>query len=438
MSEFWELYREVLIWIGCGLLAIVFHFLFVLADCSLIKLQFTRFASTAITQFKQRPKIAAMLFHSGEISRVIRMGCLASSVALGLFFFLALEAFFQGPGSSITPMWRAVAYPVAFLLVILFHTLFGDLLPRSMGIQNPCKSLRWSGWWIGLTRFLAKPLELILLGLLQRVLPLMGLRPSPEAERLDAEVQIANLLQEGEEISPLTEKILTNALQLRKLVVQDVLLPRNQIQYFDLTRPVEENLEIARKTGHTRFPLCEGELDQTIGLIHIKDIFRARTDLKTLDLRKIKRPVVTFGPDDTLDFVLQRLLKQKLHMALVSDEFGGIIGGITLENILEELVGDIQDEFDREEEQIRPTGQEGVFLIDGLTPIHEVAETLQVSLSDEEVSTFGGLIISTLGRLPRKGEECHLGPLRIKVEEADERRLSLLQVTLEDPSSDGE
>src|SRR5690606_39027279 len=136
---------------------------------------------------------------------------------------------------------------------------------------------------------------------------MLGVDVEAETNLLDVEVQIRSLLRRGEELSPIMEMILKNTIDLRKRVVQDILLPRNRIQYFDLTDSNETNLEIARKTGHTRFPLCEGDLDRCIGLVHIKDIFRFRGDWREIDLRKMKRDILRFSPDDPLDVVLQRL-----------------------------------------------------------------------------------------------------------------------------------
>ena len=222
---------------------------------------------------------------------------------------------------------------------------------------------------------------------------------------------------------PQIRKILYNALRLHKLDVSDVLLPRNQVQFFDLNETLQTNIEKAKVTGHTRFPLCEGDLDQCVGLIHIKDIFRFRADLQKLDLYKIKREMVQFPEDTPLEEVLEKMLRYGIHMALVIDEFGGSIGVITLEAILEELVGKIQDEFDTDEEAIiQPLGK-GRYRVSGLAPIRDVEELLHIKIDNEEVSTFGGWITAELGRIPISKERIPIASLDIIVEETDGRRV---------------
>jgi CBS domain containing-hemolysin-like protein len=216
---------------------------------------------------------------------------------------------------------------------------------------------------------------------------------------------------------------------MRKRVAQDILLPRNQIIFLNLEDGVATNLELARQAGHTRFPLCEGDLDHCVGLVHIKDLFRSREDPATLELRKHRREILRFGSDEPVENVLQRMLKKRVHFALVVDEFGGAVGAVTLENVLEELVGDILDEFDKEEALIR-TVEEGVYLVDGLAPLHDVCEELGVEISREDVSTFGGFITSSLGAMPMPNKPMRLGPLIVTVVNMTERRIVTAKVSI--------
>jgi CBS domain containing-hemolysin-like protein len=255
---------------------------------------------------------------------------------------------------------------------------------------------------------------------------------------IDVEAQIRSLVRDGEELPLLAEKIMNNVIDMRKRVAQDILLPRNQIQYFDLQDSLEENLEIARASGHTRFPLCDGDLDNCVGVIHIKDLFRFRGNLTQIDLNRLKRNILRFSVDEPLENVLPRFLARRLHFALLVDEFGGTVGAITLENVLEELVGEIQDEFDREESLIRSV-DENTFSIDGLAPVHDVSEAIGVEITSDEVSTFGGYITSELGHMPNLNETVRLGRLEIVVSRVDERRIiSTLVTVLDEDEEDDE
>ena len=243
-----------------------------------------------------------------------------------------------------------------------------------------------------------------------------------ELNPLDVDIQIRAMGGDSSQISATLRKIVNRTLQMHELVVHDILLPRSQVVIYDLNLGIEENLELMKSAGHTRFPLCRGDLDQCLGLIHIKDIF-CFSDLATeADLMKLKREVSIFPLEMPLEEVLERMLRAKFHMALAVDNFGGIVGVITLESVLEELVGEIQDEFDTEEKQIVPIGDDQ-FRISGLTLIHDIEEALEIEINSEEVSTFGGLITRELGHIPQCGERLSCHDMDIKVYEVDDRRV---------------
>lgn len=423
-------------------LAIIFvlilaHALFVAADFSLIKLHFTRFDIATIQKAKSRATVAHLLERMGDTSRIIRLGSIVCTLGIGFVLFSLVDRMFLEADGTTGERGGVLFAFLVSLLTLSFHTVAGELAPRAFGIHYPIGTLRVSAWWVQLFQRLVSPFSHLLDAVNRLFLKLFKIDAPGESSLIDVEVQIRGLMKDDDAISPMMERVLKNALQLRKRVVQDVLLPRNRIQYFDIHDNNLFNVEVARKSGHTRFPLCEGDLDQCIGLVHIKDLFRYRGDISKADLRRFRRDLLRFSPDDTLDFVLQKLLQQKMHMAIVSDEFGGTIGAITLEDVLEELVGEIQDEFDREEIQIEalPDGQ---FLIDGLAPIHDVSESLGVDISDEEVSTFGGLITSELGRMPRESESFMMGPLQVTVTGVSEKRVLHARVRVHSGEQDEE
>ena len=196
----------------------------------------------------------------------------------------------------------------------------------------------------------------------------------------------------------------------------------------DCQDSIEKNLEIVRNCGHTRLPICEGDLDHCIGIIHVKYAFRLLSEGKKINLRKLSKEPAILLTDDPLPVALKKMMRWKVHMALVRDEFGGVDGVITLEDILEEVVGEIQDEFDAEENTIQQSGV-GKWKISGLSSVHELPEELGVD-EEEELTSFGGLITKELGRIPEIGENLRLKKLQIKIIEADETRVLLTEVSL--------
>jgi CBS domain containing-hemolysin-like protein len=246
---------------------------------------------------------------------------------------------------------------------------------------------------------------------------------------LDIEVQLRAMGEDSSALPPMVRQILSQTLQFDDLVVQDILLPRNQVVILDTTKPLQENLDEARQVGHTRYPLCEGDLDHCDGIIHIKDIFRFRGDWDHINLETLKRPAVSFSTDETLAEVLPKMMRYKAHMALGKDEFGGVVGVVSLEKILETMVGEIQDEFDEEEQLITQCGKD-TYRISGLAPLYDVEEELGIPAGgdEDEVSTFGGLLITKFGRIPKGGEEITFRGMQVLVVEADAKLVRMAEV----------
>jgi CBS domain containing-hemolysin-like protein len=403
--------------------------LFVATEFSLVKLRFTRFEEDTLDRARKSPMIAGMLDHMGSTIKVVRLGVTACTIGLGFVLVPLTLDLLRATGVAWGQWEVRAALAVSFALAVALHFILGELVPRALALQFPVRTLRITSWPVRITRILTSPFLNILGWGSDLLLRVFRLNSRLDLNLIDVEAQIRSLVSDGDEMPPLAEKMLHNVIDLRKRVAQDILLPRNQIQFLDLEDEVEINIELARTTGHTRFPLCEGDLDRCIGVVHIKDIFRSTVPYDQVDFRKIRREILRFPAQEPLEIVLQRFLRQKSHFALVTDEFGGTVGAITLEDILEELVGEIQDEFDREEALIRPLGDER-FYVDGLAPVHDVSSEIGVPIEVEDVSTFGGLITSELGKIPSAEETFVLGRLEIKVLRVDEKRVLDTEVTV--------
>jgi len=232
-------------------------------------------------------------------------------------------------------------------------------------------------------------------------------------------------------------EILVNALELNELTVRDIMTPRNEVEVLDTQKTFEENLAIAIETKHTRFPLVEGHLDDTIGLIHIKDLL-AETRSPKPDLMAIKRDIVSVPELMALDTLLQTFLAKHAHMALVVDEFGGALGLVMLDDVVEELVGEIQDEFDVDDKEFHRVS-ETEFLVDGTMSLHELTEYEEdLELDSPDVSTVGGYITQIIGHLPEVGEIAIVKNYEITVTKADDRSVQEVKFRRIDPQEIGE
>ena len=265
--------------------------------------------------------------------------------------------------------------------------------------------------------------------ILKQLEGLMLKSPKPKnKEKTELADHIRTLSRESSTLDPEVFEIVGNTLEMGHLHVRDVLVPRNQVQILNCEDGTENNLKIIRECGHTRIPICEGDLDHCIGIIHVKYAFRLLSQGRSIDLRKLSKSPAILSTEDPLPVALRKMMKWKIHMALVEDEFGGIDGVITLEDILEEVVGEIQDEFDSEEDTVKKSGR-NKWRISGLSPIHELPKEFTVD-SNEEMSSFGGLVTKELGRIPEIGESLRIKNMFIKILEADETRVLLTEVSI--------
>jgi CBS domain containing-hemolysin-like protein len=206
--------------------------------------------------------------------------------------------------------------------------------------------------------------------------------------------------------------------------------PRQEIVALDTNATVEECHEVARRSRFSRFPLCEdGDLDRTLGVVHIKDLYAGRTGARVgRDLLPAAHKILYIPESTRLERLLQFFLERRLHLAIVVDEYGGTVGMITLENVLEELVGQIQDEFDQETPLITSLN-EGVWTIDGSLPLHELAELTGETIFSEGISTTSGWVTERLGGFAKVGDVVALAHHELRVQRMDGLRVDLLQVS---------
>lgn len=253
-------------------------------------------------------------------------------------------------------------------------------------------------------------------------------------ESVDVELMLSARDNDAGSISPYTGKIVRNAVKLQELDVSDVMLPRSKVHYFDIENSNAENLQMARATRHARYPLCRGDLDGCLGIIYSKDIFMSGIDPEKLDFMSLRRDAIRVRENEKLESALAKLIKYRLQMAIVEDEFGGVIGALTLGAALSELVGQIRSESaDASKESIIRLGK-NKYKIMGSATLHKVEDFLGVDFdADENSSTFGGLITYTLGRFPEAGEQISFPAQRIRVaiDKTDERSVVECTVFIE-------
>jgi len=247
--------------------------------------------------------------------------------------------------------------------------------------------------------------------------------------------EIQDLIQQPEiDLDAEEKSMLTGVLKVSETQVREVMIPRSQMVVIDIEQDFDEILAVIIQSGHSRFPVIGEDRDEVLGVLLAKDLLRYfhSEDAKDVPLRKLLRPASVIPESKRLNALLKEFRASHNHMAIVVDEYGGVAGLLTIEDVLEEIVGEIDDEHDPEEIVfIRPDGDRNgkpSFAVRALTRIEDFNEYFECELADDEYDTIGGLVLHELGRLPRRGETLEFGGFNYKVVIADKRRIDALQV----------
>ena len=218
-----------------------------------------------------------------------------------------------------------------------------------------------------------------------------------------------------------------------EMKVRDIMIPRGQVDVVEKNARPEDYLPMVIESGHSRFPMIDGDKDKVIGILLAKDLLRyfqldkkKRSQFRVLDML---RPAVFVPESKRLNVLLREFRANRNHMAVVVDEFGGMGGIITIEDVLEQIVGDIADEYDIDEETMILPRRDGEFVVKALTPLEDFNERLRTTFSDADVDTIGGLVLAKFGRMPKRGDTIVIDRLQFEVLRSDSRRIHLLKVT---------
>jgi len=396
-----------------GLFLVFLNGFFVASEFSIVKVRESRLRELVQQGKWQAQKAHSLVKRMDEYLSATQLGITIASLALGWVgepaFASIFEPVFESLGGWGLIATHSLAATSAFLLITLLHIVLGELAPKSLAIQRADVVILWIATPLTWFYRLSYPLIWILNGTANAFLRLVGIAPMSDSELAHSEEELRLILVDSQAKGVLDQdqkKMLERVFDFADRSVRQVMVPSVEVVFLDLQNSLEDNLGIARKHRHTRYPLCEGTLDRVVGLIHVKDLFWHRRVTETFHLELGKREV-QFVPENTyIKTLLTEFRDTRTHLAIVVDEYGATIGIVTLEDILEELVGEIQDEFDIElpPPMIRKTDDDH-YMIHGRTLIEEVEQTLGVTLHDEENDTIGGHVMMILGRTAKVGDE---------------------------------
>ncbi len=418
---------------------------FVAAEFALVKIRETQL-DMLVVKGDGRAKVArSIITNLNSYLSATQLGITMASLGLGWagepLFTELLSPLLVSLNVESEAVRHSISFAIGFSALTFLHISAGELAPKWTAIQNPlpialsvAQPLRWF--------FIASyPFNWLLNHTAQWLLRQAGIEAVSESKRVHSEEELRLLVTTSQKQTGATafgRAIVLNALDLRRRLAREVMRPRQEIVCLDTGASIAQCLDVAEKTRYSRFPLCEdADLDKTRGVIHIKDLYAMRLKARTgADLRPVLRKLIYVPETARLEKLLQLFLDRKLHLAIVVDEYGGTIGMVTLENILEELVGQIQDEFDQEKPLLVRTS-DTAWEASGALPLHELEEIVGIPMLQEGITTVSGWVTHRLGGFPRKGEVVPVGAYQLEVEEVDGRRVARLRLSKQLKTTDG-
>lgn len=424
----WSIFKILL-----ALLLVFLNGLFVAAEFAFVKVRPTRIAQLIEEGNPRAASVRNCIDNLDAYLSVSQLGITLSSLGLGWLGEPAIAALispllFRWGWSSPT-LVHSISFVTAFALITFLHVVFGELAPKSLAIQ---KAETLSLYLAAPMRFFYRlfyPAVVLLNGTARKIIILFGIKPGSDEERTHSEEELRMIISEsfrGGQINESEQELLQNVFRFEERLAEEIMVPRTEAIFLNTEDTLEENLTLARQTRHTRYPLCEGDFDHIIGLIHIKDLLYIDGEVHSLN--DIMRDIMFVPETMPIDRLLTEFQRHHQHMAVVLDEYGGTSGLVTMDNILEVLVGEIQDEFDEEEPEVRQE-ENGNYLVNGRIHIDDAAEYFGLKVEeDEPYNTLAGFIINRLGKQPREGDVIVQDDIKLEVVKMTGRRIDRVRL----------
>ncbi len=362
-----------------------------------------------------------------------QLGITMASLGLGWIGKPALAGLIENgfswlPGSLATIATHGVAIAIAFIIITVLHIILGELVPKGISLLYPEAVSAWlAAPLMGFAWVMAGPIA-VLNGTANRLLRVLGIDPPGDTERLHSPEEIRMLVEqstEGGSLGGQDARLLEGVFEFSEKTAQDVMTPRTQIAALNADLKVEDAADQVAIYGRSRYPVYTDSLDEIIGVVHAKDILAALRARPGQTVRIIMRPPLFVPGTREVEDVLADMKRLKTHLAIVLDEYGGTAGLVTMEDLLEEIVGPIYDEHDPQD-RAGPT--DGAPRLDGSMTISEFNSQVGAALDDTDYTTIGGYIFGQLGRLPRPGDRVSVGPFTFEIVEMEGRRVKTIRL----------
>jgi len=433
----WDVIISISLKILAVLVLVLLNGFFVAAELALVRIRDTQL-SALVAKGNRRARTARhIVAHIDTYIGATQFGITLASLGLGVavepVFKEVLDPVFNLAQVTSESLRHNIALGVGFFVNCYLLIVAGELVPKAIAIRRTLPTALWTAAPLVWFYRLAYPFIWVLHNSSQYILRRLGIG-ADELHGAQSDEELRVVLASAQS-TPDRRNLILNALDLRHRVAREVMRPRNEISLFPADATIAECMEVAEKTRYSRFPICdEGDPDQARGIVHIKDLYALREKMRTAaDLLPVARPLMCVPDTAPLEKLLKRFLEKKAHFAFVVDEFGGTLGIVTLENVIEAIVGQIQDEFDAEATQfIRKS--ENIWEVSGTLPLHDLEKIIGLVEHDENVTTASGWVTEKLGGFPKTGDAFVAADHELRVEEMDGPRVAKLKIIRRHPT----
>jgi CBS domain containing-hemolysin-like protein len=417
---------------------------FVAAEFALVRVRESR-----IVQLEQEGSARASVVHDAlrdmdAYLSVCQVGITVASLALGWVGEPAvshlISPVLHAVGIQSERAVEVIAVILGFAAITYAHLVFGEQAPKYFSIQKAEQTALWISGPLRVSMLLFRPIVWLVNTSTNFILRPWGIQLGGEMEAHSEEelrIMISSSVASGE-LDPEEHDYLNNVFDFGDTVAREIMVPRPDIEALRSDTPLEELVDAATFGRYTRYPVYEKNLDHVLGAVHVKDLFRAAGEKpEEFDIKKIVRDCLVVPENKPIEQILKEFQQRKMQMAIVIDEWGSVEGLITIEDVLEEIVGEIQDEFDEGEAAIEELG-ENLYAVDGRIPITEINEQFDLELPHEDFDTIGGYVLGVLGRPPEPGDSVETYGAALCVKTVEGSRVSMLTLRLPGRSSAGD
>lgn len=419
---------------------IVLNGFFVATEFAIVKVRVTRIRELADDGNLTAIQVNDVLNNINSYLSACQLGITLASLGLGWIgepaiadrIVIPIFSYFKMNPES--PIVTTIAFIIAFLIITTLHIVFGEIAPKSIAIQDAEKIAMAVTKPMKIFMLVFKPFIFLLNLASNGTLRLFGIKITDNHDIVHSEEELRMIISasghdNGGELGEAQAELLDNVFDFGHRLSRQVMAHRTDMIILDVDESLSENIRIALEGGHTRYPVMQEDADNIIGFCHTKDLFALYQETKKGSLQKIIRPVLMVPESVQVLKLLRQMQKERQHIAIIVDEYGGTAGLVTIYDLLEEIVGDLPDEFEPVEEEWIIKLSEDTYNVDGRLPMADLEEEMGQKVSCEEnCDTVGGFAYWAFGKIPEAGEEITAGQFNIKVLEMDGNRVSRVEI----------